>query len=409
MSKIICDVCGTSYPETSTQCPICGSVRPGEVVAVEGNTDGADKPKSTYTYVKGGRFSKANVKKRNQGKVYLPEDSLDSDDEMGNNTGNRGLVVVVIVLLAAIIAVVGFICFRLFGPERQPNLNVVTPGTSAAATTEQTEPTESVAVQIPCTDIVASKKEIRFDKAGAAVLLNVTTMPKDTTDAVAFASSDEEIATVTDGGKVTAVAPGEAMITITCGAVSTQCAVICDFEGEQTATTAPAVDTSDFELNREDFTLNKKGEEWKLYNGDIPKDQITWSSDNEKVVTVKDGVVKAVGTGSATITAECGDVKLTCVVRCSAAVGPYEEKTEEEEQSNLDYKINKTDVTIKVNETFELTLTDKEGKVIEVTWTPGDPNVCAVEGNTIKALSAGITTVTTIYEGVPYACTVRVN
>ena len=34
MSKIICDICGTSYPETAKQCPICGCVRPGDVQRV---------------------------------------------------------------------------------------------------------------------------------------------------------------------------------------------------------------------------------------------------------------------------------------------------------------------------------------------------------------------------------------
>ena len=27
MNKVICDICGTSYPETSEQCPICGYTR----------------------------------------------------------------------------------------------------------------------------------------------------------------------------------------------------------------------------------------------------------------------------------------------------------------------------------------------------------------------------------------------
>ena len=30
MSKIICDVCGTRYPESSNQCPICGCVHDAE-------------------------------------------------------------------------------------------------------------------------------------------------------------------------------------------------------------------------------------------------------------------------------------------------------------------------------------------------------------------------------------------
>ena len=65
MSKIICDVCGTSYPETATQCPICGCVRPANVNTVHIDTDeSVARPNGTYTYVKGGRFSKSNVKKR---------------------------------------------------------------------------------------------------------------------------------------------------------------------------------------------------------------------------------------------------------------------------------------------------------------------------------------------------------
>ena len=27
MRKIVCEVCGTSYPETASACPICGSAR----------------------------------------------------------------------------------------------------------------------------------------------------------------------------------------------------------------------------------------------------------------------------------------------------------------------------------------------------------------------------------------------
>ena len=27
MNKVICDICGTSYPDTADQCPICGYSR----------------------------------------------------------------------------------------------------------------------------------------------------------------------------------------------------------------------------------------------------------------------------------------------------------------------------------------------------------------------------------------------
>ena len=63
MSKIICEVCGTSYSDSSAQCPICGYVDP---TMAEGHfqESGETMDSGEYTYVKGGRFSKNNVKKR---------------------------------------------------------------------------------------------------------------------------------------------------------------------------------------------------------------------------------------------------------------------------------------------------------------------------------------------------------
>ena len=57
MSKIICDVCGTAYPETAAVCPICGCAKNTTTPTAAAETveegEGAG-----YNYVKGGRFSK---------------------------------------------------------------------------------------------------------------------------------------------------------------------------------------------------------------------------------------------------------------------------------------------------------------------------------------------------------------
>lgn len=45
-------------------------------------------------------------------------------------------------------------------------------------------------------------------------------------------------------------------------------------------------------------------------------DEVLWSSSNESVATVADGVVTVVGLGSATITATCGEQTATCAVSC---------------------------------------------------------------------------------------------
>ena len=109
MNKIVCNLCGTSYPENATQCPICGYARSTETSASEtGN--------STYTYVKGGRFSKANVKKRNKAAGIVPEKTTKTNAEDNGNRSGTGLTVVIIVLLLAIVAVLGYIALRFFIP-----------------------------------------------------------------------------------------------------------------------------------------------------------------------------------------------------------------------------------------------------------------------------------------------------
>ena len=45
-------------------------------------------------------------------------------------------------------------------------------------------------------------------------------------------------------------------------------------------------------------------------------DDVLWSSSNETVATVADGVVSVTGLGTATITATCGEQTATCVVSC---------------------------------------------------------------------------------------------
>ena len=70
MSKVICDVCGTSFPETSAQCPICGSAC--NSAAAASGVESAVEAGAGGNYVRGGRFSKGNVKKANEGRP-VPE------------------------------------------------------------------------------------------------------------------------------------------------------------------------------------------------------------------------------------------------------------------------------------------------------------------------------------------------
>ena len=111
MNKVICDICGTAYPDTAPKCPICGYAKTNAETTVAG----AERPTSEgYTAVKGGRFSKQNVRKRNSSRTTertAAEKSRRGEKEDG---GNTGLVLVVIFLLVAIVAVVIYIGVKLF-------------------------------------------------------------------------------------------------------------------------------------------------------------------------------------------------------------------------------------------------------------------------------------------------------
>lgn len=415
MSKIICDVCGTSYPETATQCPICGCVRPADAKVVAGNTNEVETQHSgTYTYVKGGRFSKSNVKKRNKGMVSAPAEPYEDASQPSNNNGKKdaGIIITTVFLLLAIIAVVIYIAVRFFGPvllgdEKKPADNKATQSVTVEGT-QDTVPT------IPCAEVVLSKTEITFDTEGAALLLNVSVNPAETTDIITYASSDESVATVSNDGKITAVGNGETMIVIACGTATAECKVICNFEEPVEETTAPEYDVNaELKLNREDFTLNTKGQNWKLYDGEIPADQITWTSDDEKVATIKNGMVTAVGSGMTKVHGEYAGVKVSCIVRCSPAMGKADTNTQTEEPTTAinegKYKISHDDVSITVGEKFELLLKDENGKVVDASWVVSDSSVCSVSGNTVTGKASGKITVSVSLEGTVYSCIVRVR
>jgi hypothetical protein len=265
-------------------------------------------------------------------------------------------------------------------------------------------------IEIPCKALEVSDTVVEFDKAGSALLLNVTPNPADTTDLITYTTSDEKIATVSADGKIVAVGSGEATITIICGTVTTECRVVCTMEPTPEETTEPTYSTEDFQFNREDFTMGAQGDLWTLYDGDIPAELITWTTDDEKVATIADGVVTAVGPGYTTVYAEYADIKLSCVVRCAfEAVVPSVDPNEPAEPKVYNYEISDTDVTIKPRETFRIYLITNEGKEVEnASFISADSSICTVENGIVTGVKAGKTTVSVTIDGETYSCIVRV-
>jgi len=408
MSKVICDICGTAFPETAVQCPICGSAKASSAQTAAGSAKRDGESTTAYTYVKGGRFSKANVRKRNgkgaasQKRVSRerqPQRKQDNQEE----TVNRALVAVVVLLLLAIVAVVIYIAVRFIGPTTVPN----TDDNTKPSQTQATEPSNQQKPEIPCTALEILPV-ITLEKVDDTWLISVTKQePADTTDKIIWTSADVGIATVSDTGLVTAVANGRTTITAKCGAISAECSVIVG-DGSEEPTDGPSEPTNpEFELKFKsaDVTLSKSGETWRAYDGTVSPLEITWVSDNPAVCTIENGVVTAVGAGMTEIHAQYNGQTATCIIRCAASVG---EATKPTEPSSV--TISHTDVTIKVGESFNLVLKD-EGEKVTVEWSAAADGTVTIEGNKITgaaASSLGVK-ISTTYKENTYTCIVRVQ
>lgn len=321
MSKVICDVCGTAYPETASQCPICASARnPGSQTAA------GETIASGYVHTKGGHFSKKNVRKRNKGQSALkkrsnPKPAREKEDNNGSNTG---LIVVVVLLLLAIAAVLIYIGIHYFGggeenPDTTTTAPVQTPDNTEPSQSENTEPV------IECEGIELSGIIVELTAEGETWQITAHVTPEDTTEELVFTSADESIATVTGDGVITAVSGGETQITVTCGNAVATCMVTCNFGdyipgGVKVEELVFGWNTVyiDSSTGYGDTTLTSKGATWRAYKSTLNVDPslITWVSDNENICTVENGIVTAVGSGTTKIHAQYGSLTFTCIIRC---------------------------------------------------------------------------------------------
>lgn len=419
MNKIVCDVCGTSYPETVTQCPICGTAKTDANKTTTGGETG-------YAYVKGGRFSHANVRKRNAGNKELPRVvapvkqpkeapkqepaaekpakparqprpqapvKKEAPKKQRRSYANLVLAIIAFLLVIGIVAVFAYFV-KGYLDANQPTV----PSTSTAS--QSTKPQDN---RIPCTGIRFALGAKTFNSLDEKFQLSVILDPANTTDTteqVWFESSNELVATVDEKGIVTPVGDGEAVITAHLGEYSAECVITCKVgfipttPPDPNGTTAPTVPDVVLELNRTDFTLNGYGDSHVLYSGELDPAEIIWTTSDEKVAIVTNGKVVAVGNGNATITAEYQGQKVTCEVHCSnVVVSNYELHTR--------YGLG-NDFTISVGDTITLFMVEKEtGLRIQaenLIFALSKEGVITIDENgKITAIATGSVTVTVVY------------
>ena len=134
-----------------------------------------------------------------------------------------------------------------------------------------------------------------------------------------------------------------------------------------------------------------KGQSRTLKITGLKKGQkITWKSSNSKIVTVnKAGKLQAKAKGSATITGTVSKRKYTCKVTVQAP------------------KLNKTSITLKVGQTYQLKLSGTNQKI---TWKSSNSKIVTVnKAGKLFAKSAGNATITAQVNGIRFVCKVKIQ
>ena len=306
---------------------------------------------------------------------------------------------------------------------QEGNVKAIGEGT-AIITAKSRDGGKTASCKVTVTKIDKALKSITMNtskvslKIGETGWVGVTYNPYNSSDKTLYwKSSNEKVATVKEG-TIKAIKEGTATIT----AVSR--------EGAKTATCKLIVHNKNY-VDLESIKANVSAMELKIgetgwagvtYNpSNATNKTLTWKSSNEKVATVKEGTVKAVGIGTATLTAtsEDGGKTATCKVTVtdgkkhiesirlktdSIEMKPGEGKTiyAEYNPSNVDDKTlywkSSNEKVVTVNEGYAKAIGEGTATVTAVSRDGGKTASCkvTVTSGTVKLQSIKISSSTEI-------------
>lgn len=353
MNKIICDICGTTYPDSSECCPICGCSNAaaaellGDNVQYENFTEETNEKASEFSVNSRKKeiFDFDEVNTEDDPEEEEEEEEYDEEEDEESPRHNTLTVILLTILIVALLAAAAFIYFRYFLPNK--DTDALLPTTEAIQEMETMESTTEATV--PCAQMgMLSASVAELSAEGQQFLLHVKAFPENTTDKIIYTSADESIATVTEDGKITAVSEGETVIYISCGKISMDCPVIVKYVEETVPATTEAIaeetvseeetlpaeetvaveETAASQGNSglKDVTLKLKKTDIQLgvyyefqlqLDCDLTPEEVTWSSEHPHIATVDEqGNVTAVKEGTTSVTAKYGDQEVQCIVRC---------------------------------------------------------------------------------------------
>lgn len=218
--------------------------------------------------------------------------------------------------------------------------------------------------------------ELTIEKGESKTIL-ATVKPENATEKeLKWVSSNEKVATV-DGGKIKAVAGGNAVIKAitTTDDVYAQCNVTVKVSSK-TITLSESKAT--MYLN-ESLTLA-----FQISPEDVTNKNIIWSSSDESVVTVENGIVTAKGKGTAQISAKTEDTGIEAL--CSITVIKHVESVSFDSTEKIIY--------VGKSATITPTVSPSDAENQKLIWSSSDEKVASVTQGKITALHSGTAIIT---------------
>ena len=292
MSLLKCKKCGEMFSDSYKSCPFCAEDE---------------------------EYYNGKVKKRNHRR-------MEQKPKAPSIVGPLLVLLVILIIAAAVWAIFGDSVKEWF--DGRPDVEHVDP--------QPNQDDEQQGDDVVLEKKLSLNKSVLMLSPGASEQLTVSGVAEGAE--CVWQNSDPAVLTVSEDGKVTAVAEGSAVVTVTCGDQSAVCAVTVKenvesndpVEGDDP--TPPPVDTkvdlskinitvplygtslSKLEDGKFDVSLGK-GESFGLEVTGTSVEPI-WSVANSSIATVSnDGTIKGITSGETTITAKLGDTNVEIVVR----------------------------------------------------------------------------------------------
>lgn len=256
-----------------------------------------------------------------------------------------------------------------------------------------------------CDDSVKKQKveSVEFEKTELALLVGqseklvFTTTPNDAEiTLIVWSVSDENVVSVSQDGMVTGLSEGIASVTVSVEGVEATCNV--------TVSDEVPVEIESIEIDSDDFELFVGGQ--KSLNVIIKPEgavaDLIWTSDDESVATVQNGLVTAVSEGYVKISVSAGELTDDCYLT-----------VKEQSGAPLEIVLNKRSIVMEKDNTFQLEPTLNGGTSLEVVFQYCSDNsqiATVSETGLISALTPGETRIRVKVEslGLEATCTVGV-